>query len=564
MVARVSEAPTATRAADPGASSARPRAGALLVAAGILLSRLSGLVRQRVFGHYLGTSAAADAYTAALRIPNVLQNLLGEGVLSASFIPVYAALRARGTPEAERDARRVAGAVAGLLGLCAGLFALLGMALTPWLIDLIAPGFRGETRALAMELVRIFFPGISLLVLSAYCLGVLNSHRRFFLSYAAPVVWNAAIVAALVLGGQRFRLGQFDLARVAAWGMVAGSALQLGVQVPSVLRLLGGPRAALRSLGLGRGDLHVAEVVSNFFPVLAGRGVVQISAWVDTVIASWLPEGALAAMNFAQILYTLPVSLFGMSISAAALPSMSETHGQEEQQRTAALREELRRGLAQMAFPVVASAVAFAALGDVICAALYQTGRFTSRDSTYVWAILAGSTVGLLAQTQGRLYSSTYYALRDTRTPLRFALVRVSLTAGLGLLAALWLPGVLGLAAKWGAVGLTASAGVAGWVEFLLLRRGLAPRIGRVGLDAGLQLRLWSAALLAGAAGWGVKLLLPRLPGARVLTSPWPQALAVLGAFGLVYLGATLLLRVPEAKSAIRRVMRRRKQGSAS
>src|SRR5262249_54424205 len=161
-------------------------------------------------------------------------------------------------------------------------------------------------------------PGISLLVLSAYCLGVLNSHRKFFLSYAAPVVWNAAIVAALVLGGQRWKLGQFDLARVAAWGMVAGSALQLGVQVPSVLRLLGGPRAALRSLGLGRGDAHVAEVLSNFFPVLVGRGVVQISAYVDTVIASWLPVGALAAMNFAQILYTLPVSLFGMSISAAA------------------------------------------------------------------------------------------------------------------------------------------------------------------------------------------------------------------------------------------------------
>lgn len=527
------------------------RGGALLVAAGILLSRLSGLVRQRVFGHFLGTGAAADAYTAALRIPNVLQNLLGEGVLSASFIPVYASLRAKG---ADREARAVAGAVAGLVGLAAGLFAVAGILATPWLIDLIAPGFKGETRQLAIQLVQIFFPGVSLLVLSAYCLGVLNSHRQFFLSYAAPVLWNAAIIAALLLGGAKWKLGPFPLAVVAAWGMVAGSALQLLIQVPAVLRLLGGPRAFLGSIGLGRGDANAKAVVGNFFPVLVGRGVVQISAYVDTFIASWLPVGAIASMNFAQIIYMLPVSLFGMSISAAALPAMSESHGQSDEARNEALREQLRRGLQQIAFPVIASAVAFIALGDVICAALYQSGRFSGRDAAYVWAILAGYSLGLLAQTLGRLYSSTFYALRDTQSPLRYAVARVSLGAALGAASALWLPGALGISPRWGAVGLTAAAGLAAWVELILLRRGLARTIGRVELDLGPQAKLWLSALVAAGAGWAVKIGLQRAPA--LLNTPVPRAVLVLGAFGAVYLAAALLLGAPQAGAAMSRVRR--------
>src|SRR5438876_507799 len=215
-VAEIESAPAATPVAEAGK---RRGGAAALVAAGILLSRLAGLVRQRALALYLGTSPAADAYTAGFRIPNVLQNLLGEGVLSASFIPVYAALRAKGS---EEEARKVAGAVAGLLSVVVGVFALAGVLATPWLIAAIAPGFTGDTRALAITLVRIFFPGISLLVLSAFCLGVLNSHHRFFLSYAAPVVWSAAIVVALVVGAHVDTRAPARLAVWAAWGTVAG------------------------------------------------------------------------------------------------------------------------------------------------------------------------------------------------------------------------------------------------------------------------------------------------------------------------------------------------------
>jgi len=540
--------PIAATPLAPARKPARSGGAAALVAAGILLSRLAGLLRQRIFGHYLGTSAAADAYNAAFRIPNFLQNLLGEGVLSASFIPVFASLRGKGK---EDEARAVAGAVAGLLGLATGAFALLGILATPWLIDAIAPGFKGETRELTIHLVRVFFPGISLLVLSAFCIGVLNSHHRFFLSYAAPVLSSAAVVVALLVGGHGLRLGQFPLAVVVAWGAVCGAALQLAVQLPTVLGLLRSQSAPFR-LSLGRGNADVAEVVKNFLPVVAGKGVVQLSAYVDTLIASWLPVGTVAAFAYAQLIYTLPVSLFGMAVSAASLPSMSASQGEEGAAEK--LRLQLASGLRSIAYPVVPSVAAFLVLGDVICAALFQTGKFGPAQVRYVWLILAGSTVGLLAATLGRLYSSAFYALRDTRTPLRFAALRVLLTGGLGLFAGLSLPRLLHVDASFGAAGLTASAGVAGWVEFALLRRALRGRIGSVDLPLGFQLRLWASAVLAALAGLALRFVLPA--GPSFFAQPVPRAILVFALFGTVYLGATLALRIPEATFALGRVRR--------
>src|SRR5689334_18755129 len=507
-----------------------------MVAAGILLSRIVGLVRNRVFAHYLGTSDAADAFNAAFRIPNFLQNLFGEGVLSASFIPVYARLLAR---EQTEDARRVASAVAALLGLATAVLVLAGVLLTPWLIAIIAPGFTGEKRDVTIRLVRILFPGAGLLVLSAWCLGVLNSHRRFFLSYAAPVLWNLAIIVSLIAFG-RSRAG-FPLAEMGAWGSVVGSLLQLGVQLPTVAGLLEGLRPRL-----ARGSAQVALVLRNFGPVFVGRGVVQISAYVDTVLASLLPTGAVAGLSYAQVLYTLPVSLFGMSVSASELPAMASAVGSEAE-RAAYLRGRLDGGLRQIAFFVVPSGVAFLALGDVIAGALYQSGAFTHGMTLYVWGILAGSAVGLLASTMGRLYASTYYALHDTRTPLRFALVRVVLTVGLGYLFALPLPLALGIDPRWGAAGLTASAGIAGWVEFALLRRALNARIGATGLPVLLTLRLWGAAGVGAAAAWALRTVVP--PG-----HPIVAAIMLLAVYGGVYFFLTDRLGVPEAAAVVRRL----------
>ena len=178
---------------------------AFLVAAGIFLSRIVGLVRQGVFSHYFGLkSDPADAFNAAFRIPNFLQNLFGEGVLSASFIPVYARLLSECD---EEESGRVAGAVGAILALVASVLVLAGVLATPFLIDAIAPGYHGAKRELTIRLVQILFPGAGLLVLSAWCLGILNSHRKFFVSYTAPVLWSAAIIATLIAFGRRMDLG---------------------------------------------------------------------------------------------------------------------------------------------------------------------------------------------------------------------------------------------------------------------------------------------------------------------------------------------------------------------
>jgi putative peptidoglycan lipid II flippase len=315
---------------------------------------------------------------------------------------------------------------------------------------------------------------------------------------------------------------------------VAGSALQFAVQLPTVLRVAPGMR-----LTFELGSSAVRTVVRNFVPVFFSRGVVQVSAYIDALLASLLPTGAVTGLSNAQLSYTLPVSLFGMSVAAAELPAMAgdaslEGAGGE------ALRRRLDVGLRRIAFFVVPSAMAFLALGDVIAAALLQTGRFEHEDAVYVWAILAGSAVGLLASTLGRLYASTYYALRDTRTPLRYAVVRVALTTVLGYLCAIPLPYWLGIAPSWGAAGLTASAGAAGWVEMLLLRRSLNRRLGPTGLSSSYVAMLWASAASGAAVAWGVKITLPAL-------HPVFVAAAILGAYGLVFFGAALALGIPEA-----------------
>jgi putative peptidoglycan lipid II flippase len=512
---------------------------AFLVGAGIFLSRVAGLVRERVFAHYFGNFAAADAFKAAFRIPNFLQNMFGEGVLSASFIPVYAKLLAQ---EDEEEARKTAGAVAALLALTTSLIVLAGVLATPYIIDVVAGGFTGETRELTIRLVRILFPSAGLLVLSAWCLGVLNSHRRFFLSYTAPVIWNAAMIATMWGWGSRY--AQFPLAEILAWGSVVGSGLQVLVQLPVVLRLLHGLR-----LSLDYRAENVRIVVRNFLPVFVARGVVQISAYVDVLLASWLPVGAVAALSYAQTLYLLPVSLFGMSVSAAELPLMSGALGDKDEV-AAALRKRLDSGLRYIALLVVPSIVAFLVLGDVIVAAIYQTGAFKGGDTTYVWGILAGATVGLLASTLGRLYSSTYYALRDTRTPLRYAIVRVALTTGLGLLCAFPAPHWLGIEPRWGAAGLTISAGVSSWFEFVLLRRTLNQRIGRTGLPFAYLAKLWASALLAGAAGYAVRQRFTH-------HSHVVAAVVILGIYGVLYFVIAMVLGVAEVKAVLKRIAAR-------
>lgn len=492
------------------------------VGAGILLSRLTGVLRVALFAKYFGQqSEVADAFVQAFKIPNLLQNLFGEGALSGSFIPVHAGLRARGEHDA---AAQMARTFFALLTLAVSLIVLAGVLAAPLMVTVIAPGFTGPKRDLTIHLVRVLFPGAGFLVASAWCLGVLNSHGKFLLSYTAPVAWNAAMIGTMLYFGNRH--GIEWLAMDLAWGSVAGSFLQFAVQAPLAFRLSRHPgRAALSG--------PVRQAMRNFVPILISRGAVQLTAFIDAWIASWLPTGAVAALSNAQLLYTLPISLFGISISAAELPAMSGDAAGDA--GFGALRTRLNSALERMAFFVIPSAVAFVALGDVMAAALLQRGRFEAADALYVWGILAGSSVGLLASTMARLYSVAHYAIGDAKKPLRFAAVRLVIVTVLGYICALVLPPKLGIAPGWGAAGLTVSAGVAGWVEFALLRASLNRRVGQTGLVASYAVRLWIAGLAGAATAWGVRLALPPM-------DPLFRGAVVLPVFGGGFLAAAMML----------------------
>lgn len=522
MTIRAEAAEAAPTSPSEGPRNAR---AAWRVGAGIFSSRVAGFVRGRVFAHWFGASDFADAWGAATRLPNVIQNLLGEGTLSASLIPVYAELLQEGR---EEDAGRFAGAALGILTIAAAGLTLLGILIAPLLVNLLFFDWNPEKQALTVTLMRIIFPMTGILVISAWALGILNSHRRFFVSYVAPVFWNLAIIAALVAGGAWLLLGQRDLVVVAAWGALAGGLLQLGVQVPFVMRHLRGFR-----LSLGRGVVGVGEAIRNFGPVVAARGVVNLSGWIDTVLAAQLATGALAMLAYAQTFYLLPISLFGMSVAASELPELARMRGDAAH----VLAERVGSALRRVSYFLIPSALAYLALGDVVVAALYQTGAFGTAESLVTGAILAAYALGLPASGSSRVLSSGFYALRDTRTPARIAYLRVTVSAVLGV--ALMFPldrvGFAGL--RLGAMGLALAASAGAWLEYVLLRRALGRSVGPHGPGTEPIVRMTFAAAVAAAVGVGLQSALPPAHPAIV-------AVETLGAFGVVYLALAAALNV--------------------
>jgi putative peptidoglycan lipid II flippase len=561
----VSEANSAEPEAGAAAAAASrgPRrfgGYAALVAAGILLSRLAGLIRTSVFAHYLGATGAADAFNVAMKMPNFLQNLFGEGVLSAAFIPVYSRMVSRGDQKA---ADRVAGVFVSFLALIVAAIVIIGVVAAPLILSITVPGLEPDVMRLAVKFTRIIFPGIGLLVLYAWALGILNTHKQFFIGYVAPVLWSASMIATLVIFGMW--LSGAALANALAWGTLVGCALQFGVEIPFVLR-----HAKHLSFGLDRSLEAVRSIFRNILPVVGGRGVVQISGYVDTFIASFLPTGAVTTLAYAQTLYMLPISVFGMSVAAAELPQMAGESGSEEE-INAALRRRLDRAIRQVSFFIVPTMVAFVLIGRLLVAALFQRGKFTGDTTLLVWYILVGSSLGLLGATLGRLYSSTFYALHDTRTPFRIAMARVAGGTALALLFAfplrpmfaaavnalgLPIPHTAGGAAALGVVGITAASAFASWIEFALLRHKLRNRIGKGETKGAFIAKLFASAIAGGIAAvlfdqWVGRSLAARLP----LTTIVEAGLAA-GVFGVVYFAAAIVLGIPEVKATLSRLRR--------
>jgi len=498
-----------------------------MVAAGIMLSRVAGLVREVILGIALnGLSAQADAFRFAMRLPNVLQNLLGEGALSASFIPVYARL----VEEEDQDAAdELAGTVAALLAALTALLVAAGILLADPLVRLITKWENDpEQLALAVTLTRITTVGLGFLVLSAWCLGVLNSHREFFLPYAAPVLWNAiqiAVLGAAIIAGWELN----TVAIAAAWAVLVGGIAQFAIQFPRVRRL--SPKL-LRSI---RRTPELNDVIKRFAPAVGSRGVVQISSVIDLFLAGALVTGALAGYSSALPLYLLPISLFGFSVAASELAEMSRRSGQEE-----LVASRVRPALRRVLVPAGFITTAYLAAGRPIVDTMYGwpsrllNKGFSAEDVTLVALVISAFALGLPAAMTARITQNTLYSVGEVRGPAKIAVVRlvVSTVVAVVLMFQLdWLfvsDGTVierfGDVPHWppfegvpearragaevphlGVVGLALGGATASWVEWGLLRRMLRRRLG-IKVQSG-----WARPIIVAAVASGMVMALLRL-----------------------------------------------------
>jgi putative peptidoglycan lipid II flippase len=525
---------TGQHASPTSSAVTEPKPGrATTVAIAIGLSRLSGLLRTALVAGTLGVSAVGDAFAAALRLPNIIQNLLGEGALSASFIPEYSRL----AEEDEAEAGRLAGGVASVLIVLAGSLALIGIVGARPLTRAVAWGFRGERFELTVHLVRILSVSAGVLVLSAWCLGVLNSHRRFFLSYVAPVLWNstqiAVLTVVLLLGWS-----QLDIVDALAWSVIAGGILQVAIQLPGIRRA--NPHI---SLNLRWKNAHLRQVLRRLGPAVLGRGALQVSAFLDLALASLLAVGATTAIAAAQPLYILPISVIGLSVAAVELPELSRSNDQLANARRTNER------LVQVLFLITGVVATYLTVGDLIVDNVFNLfglrQRWDQDDVLLVGFTLAVFSLGLPAITTSRLIQNVLYSVGDTKTPATIALVRVSVSFLIGAILMFQLDRLLllegsiqglsnilaplqplpeaireneDLPLRLGAVGLAVGASIGAWVELALLRRVAIADHGFQSLTDKGGRRHGAALVAAIAIGIGARLLLPALPRLLCLT----------------------------------------------
>ena len=566
----------ATVTGSAGRSGSR---GSNLVAAGIFLSRIAGLIRNVVIGVVLGAQpAVTDALNFAMRVPNLLQNLLGEGSLSASFIPVYAKLVEDGK---RREADDLAGAVVSLLALVTGVIVVIGVLIARPLVWLITDWetVDPEKYELAITLTRITTIGIGFLVISAWCLGILNSHRSFFLSYVAPVIWNVSQISVLVLLGL---LGWAleDVAVAVAWAVVAGGLLQLLVQLPKVRRLAPTVRANLTKTA------PLDDVLRRFAPAVGARGVVQFSSYADLFLAGLLVNGALSWYSYALPLYLMPISLFGFSVAAAELAEMSR-----QSDDPTAIADRLKPALRRVVVPAGLVTAAYLGAAPVFIDALYgwpsrifNRGLEAQAPVLTVGLVVAAFAIGLPAAMTARVTQNTLYSMGDVRGPARIAVVRVGVSICIGALMILqldWLtfesdaavtqgPAIEALdeivafetlpnLPPWGllpeaersakaeldeaplpphlgAVGLALGASAASWTEWLLLRRRLRRKLG-VSIRSG-----WGRQVISSGIAAGFVMFLAML-GTAAIGIPSPIDAVVVGLFGVAVYAAGLLLQ---------------------
>ena len=506
-------------------ASARPRIlrAATIVMLFFVASRALGLLRDIVISHQFGTSRALDAYFAAFNIPDLIFNVIAGGALGSAFIPTFAAALAMGD---KRRAWRLASAVLNLalilLTAIAGglaIFAPQVVAVT------VAYGFAPEDQALTASLMRWMLVTPIVFGLSGIVMGILNSHQHFVLPAFAPVIYNAAIISGAIFLAPT--MGVYGLAA----GVVAGAFLHLLVQVPWLVRLR---MHYAPALGLDQAD--VREVGRLMLPRTLGLAAVHVNFLVNTILASGLPAGRIAALGYAWRVMLLPEGIVALSLATAVFPTFSEQTARKEVEN---FRNTFSSVFRTTLYLTVPAAVGLIILGAPLIALLFQRGEFDAQSTAETAWALQFYAIGLFAHSGLEIITRAFYAMHDTRTPVTIGIAAMVLNVILSLV----------LIAPLGHGGLALANSIATILEMLILLYILRRRIG----EAGDKQLIGSVARIVVAA---ILMAIALAPFAMYFAQSGSIVVAIIGAAigGLVYLAVTIVLRSEEIRFVLRRV----------
>lgn len=502
-------------------------ASTLVVSSMTMLSRVLGLIRDVVIARMLGASAGADAFFVALKIPNLLRRLFAEGAFNQAFVPVLSEYRNKGSMAATK---LLVDRVAGTLGGTLMLVTLLGVLGAPLIIWVFAPGFGDEPhkRALAVEMLRLTFPYLFFIALTAFAGGILNSWNRFAVPAFTPVLLNLSLIACALFLAPHF--AEDRMAVALAWGVLIAGAAQLLFQLPFLARLnlMPVPR-------MGWQDPGVRKIMGLMAPALFGASVYQLNSLVNTVLASLLETGSVTWLYYTDRLIELPLGIFAVAIGTVILPSLSRQHAQADPQAFSRMLDWAIRLVLLIGLP---AALALAVLAEPLLSTLFQYGEFSALDVAKTAESLRAYSFGLLAAMLIKVLAPGYYARQDTKTPVKIGVV--SMLANM----------VFGAVLVWEFrhVGLATAMALSAWLNAGLLYIGLRrsgvyqPLPGWMG--HGVRMLVAGGAMAAGT-GWLAQQTQVWTEAGAMLRVGWLSLIVVagLGFYGLCLLVLGLRVR---------------------
>jgi putative peptidoglycan lipid II flippase len=534
------EDPAAERSAASdlagGATRRRLARSTALFSLATLLSRVVGLFREVVVRRYFGIEGPINTFTVAFQVPNLVRALVADSALSAAFVPIFSEMLEKGD---RARAWRVASTIFWLMLLGLGGITALFMLLAPWVMRPF--GYDGAEQDLVVGLARVLFPIVVLLGLSGVVVGILNSYEQFTVPALTPVLWNLAIIGALVVGVPRTDSESAAL-YVYAGGVVAGTLIQLLVPVPWLRGLDGRLRVAIDVR-----DPAVKRVFALMIPVTLGIGLINFNLLVDTFIAARYIDPLLApsAIDAAFRIYMLPQGIFAVAVATVLFPALSRLAARAD---TDGFRETISSGLRQIGFLLLPASAVTAVLSVPIVRLLYERGAFGDEETTIVAQGLAAFVIGLTFNGTMLMLNRAFFSLQNAWIPTAVALGNLVLNAALD--AALFRVGI------WGIPLATSIVNIAGTVALLiLLRRRLGRLQGRQTIDAYVRTAVASSLAAAVAFGtwYGLDQWLGRSLGAQIASVGLGVTLAV-----AAFLGAARILRIQELDALLSLLRRSR------